>query len=74
VTILKVRVITLDTKENPVEDKTFPEFNSDDFDVYITECYRKLENGEIYGIKITQVFDWVENHIQPEKANLCILA
>jgi hypothetical protein len=72
--MLKVRVITLDTKENPIEDRTFPEFDSDDFDVYITECYRKLEDGEIYGIKITRVFDWVENRIQPERANFCILA
>jgi len=49
---LKVRVITLDTKENTIGDKTFPEFHSDDFDIYLDECYEKLENGEIYGIKI----------------------
>jgi len=52
VTKLKVRVITFDTKENTIEDKTFQEFHSDDFDIYITECYEELENGEIYGLKI----------------------
>jgi len=55
--MLKVRVITFDTKENTIEDKTFPEFHSDDFDIYITECYEKLEKGEIYGIKIIQSLD-----------------
>jgi len=53
--LLKVRVITLDTKENTIEDKTFPEFHRDDFDIYITDCYEKLEKGEIYGIKIIRL-------------------
>jgi len=52
VTRLKVRVITFDTKENTIEDKTFPEFNSGEFDDYLTERFKKLENGEIFGIKI----------------------
>jgi len=55
--MLKVRVLTFDTKENTIGDTTFPEFHSDDFDIYLTECYEKLENGEIFGIKITRYFD-----------------
>jgi len=79
VTILKVRVTTLDTKENTIEDKTFPEFHSDDFDIYITECYEKLENGEIYGIKIIRSDGIRRTPIMPQripasKTEICVSA
>jgi hypothetical protein len=74
VPMLKVRVITLDTKGNMIEDKTFQEFHSDDFDIYITGCYEKLEKGEIYGIKIIRL-DGIPTMFRPvSKAEVFVAA
>jgi len=72
--MLKVRVLTFDTKENTIGDTTFPDFHSDDFDIYLTECYEKLEKGEIYGIKIIRL-DGIPTMFRPvPKTEVCVPA